>query len=575
MSDHSPILSADRQLIVETAELTGEDVEIAARAIDAMYVDGVQRHTVRVLIAAQLLGALGLAAGGTAGSLLATEITGSEAAAGLPLAVLVFGSGLSAVAVTRIMEHTGRRVGLAIAHLGGALGAGVVVVAAVLRSWPLLLVGCGLLGSGTAAVTLARYAAADLSGRSGRSISAVVGAASVGAIAGPNLLGTAGSFARAGGLPEPAGLFLLAAPAFASAALVLLVFLRPDPLSLARVVSAGPAQTGGGVRILLADSDIRFALLVLGITNLAMVGVMAVTPVHLHVHRMALDMVGLLISAHIGAMFLPSPVTGWLSDRFGGHAVAALGAMLLLAAGALAAAAGSDSTGVIAALLLLGAGWNAGLIGGSTLLRRAQVDPALRTRAEGFGELGMGAAAGFGGTGAGPLLAAGGFALVGLVAAAPCLLLLLAVVAAGRRRGRIDRSASTVMPVLAVYPTARTDRRRHPFCPTGGSHDHDAHHRPGRGPRRGMVRRRTWCRRAGPDHTARRSPHRTRAVVRALPSDGRRRVPGARCGFTQDQRLHIRRVLPRHDGCRRGVGPCARARRQGSPATSRLVHRRA
>ena len=74
--------------------------------------------------------------------------------------------------------------------------------------------------------------------------------------------------------------------------------------------------------------------------------------------------------------------------------MAALGAALLLGAGGVAAAAGSNLMGLVGvALLLLGAGWNAALIGGSTLLTEANVDPALRTRAEGLGELGMGAAA--------------------------------------------------------------------------------------------------------------------------------------------------------------------------------------
>ena len=121
----------------------------------------------RVLVVAQLLGACGLAAGGTAGALLAEQLTGSPATAGLPLAMLVLGSGLAAVAVTRVMSSHGRRVGLAAAYLAGAVGAGQVVAAAVFRSWSLLLAGCGLLGGGNAAVMLARYAAADLASRRG------------------------------------------------------------------------------------------------------------------------------------------------------------------------------------------------------------------------------------------------------------------------------------------------------------------------------------------------------------------------------------------------------------------------
>jgi hypothetical protein len=82
-------------------------------------------------------------------------------------------------------------------------------------------------------------------------------------------------------------------------------------------------------------------------------------------------------------------------------------------------------------------GWNAGLIGGSALLRDAPVDPSLRTRAEGLGELGMGATAAVGSGGAGLLLSASGFALLGLVAAVPCLLILAIVASSQRRAGDV------------------------------------------------------------------------------------------------------------------------------------------
>jgi MFS family permease len=417
-----------------------------------------QRRTMRVLVVAQLLGALGLAAGGTAGALLAEHLTGSAAAAGLPLSMLVLGSGVGAVAVAWVMRRSGRRAGLAAAYVAGTVGATLVVAAAGWRSWPLLLAGSLLLGGGNAAVMLARYAAADLASHRGRSISIVVTAASVGAVAGPNLLGPAGALAEAVGLPSPTGLFLLAIPAFLGAALVLLVFLRPDPLEVARASALSderPAAAGGGgeLAVLLGDRHIRLALLVLAIANLAMVGVMAVTPVHLHDHGAGMGTIGLIVGVHIAAMYLPSPVTGWLADAVGARVVAGMGALLLLAAGTVAAAAGAGRVGIVGALLLLGVGWNAGLIGGSALLRDAPVSPSLRTRAEGLGELGMGAAAAAGGSGAGLLLAGGGFGLLGLVAASPCLLL-LAVIATGGRRGSIapTRSGNITQPTVKAIP---------------------------------------------------------------------------------------------------------------------------
>ena len=411
-----------------------------------------QRRTMRVLVVAQLLGALGLAAGGTAGALLAEHLTGSAAAAGLPLSLLVLGSGVGAVAVARVMRDHGRRAGLAAAYLAGAVGAALTVAAAGWGSWPLLLAGSLLLGGGNAAVMLARYAAADLSSHRARSISTVVTAASVGAVAGPNLLGPAGPLAQGVGLPGPTGLYLLAIPAFLGAALVLLAFLRPDPLQVARATALLPEQpTAGGRRelaVLLGDRHIRLALLVLAIANLAMVGVMAVAPVHLHHHGAGMGTIGLIVGSHIAAMYLPSPLTGWLADTVGARMVAALGALLLLGAGTVAALAGSSRVGVVVALLLLGVGWNAGLIGGSALLRDAPVSPSLRTRAEGLGELGMGAAAAAGGSGAGLLLAGGGFGLLGLVAAAPCLLLLVAVAAGGRQEPDATPAAPSLEPPM-------------------------------------------------------------------------------------------------------------------------------
>jgi Major Facilitator Superfamily len=349
----------------------------------------------RVLVVAQLLGALGLAAGGTAGALLAEHLTGNPATAGLPLSLLVLGSGVGAVAVARIMRDHGRRAGLAVAYPAGTVGAALVVAAAAWGSWPLLLAGSLLLGGGNAAVVLARYAAADLASRRGRAISIVVTAASVGAIAGPNLLGPAGVLARAVALPAPTGLFLLAVPAFLGAALVLVALLRPDPLQVASS-QAPPAEEP-------AAADGRGELAAL------------------------------------------------LGDR---HVSLAL---LLLAAGAVAAVAGAGRSGIIGALLLLGVGWNAGLIGGSALLRDAHVSPSLRTRAEGLGGLGMGAAAAAGGSGAGLLLATGGgFGLLGLVVAAPCLLLLAAVATTHKRHpdniagARSDHDNATYLSVKAM-----------------------------------------------------------------------------------------------------------------------------
>jgi MFS family permease len=409
------------------------------------------RASARALLLAQVLGALGLAAGGTAGGLLAVHVTGDPGTAGLPLAVLVLGSGLAALAVAHLTVRAGRRVALGFAHLGGALGAALVLVAAATRNWPLLLGGCGLLGGGNAALMLARYAAADLADlddRRGRAMGRLVAAAGVGAVAGPNLLGPTAVVAQRLTLPEAAGLFLLAVPAFGTAALILLVSAPPERSSHRAARRRHPPFE------VFHDPQIRLGLFALALTNLTMVAFMAVAPVHLYGHQLSLSAVGTIVGAHVAAMYLPSPCTGRLADAIGGRAVAALAAALLLAAGALTALAGRHPAAVAVALLLLGAGWNAGLMGGSALLRASAAEPSVRTRAEGVGELGMGVAAAAGAAASGPLLA-GGIELLGPVAAGPAVIVLV---------------------MLLVHYLYRRNHAPH-------------HHRPPRGPGSGGGRR--------------------------------------------------------------------------------------
>jgi len=491
----------------------------------------------RTLILAQVLAAVGLAAGGTAGALLAGDLTGDTAAAGVPLALLVLGSGVGAVAITRIMDRAGRRIGLAVAHLLGAAGAALAVAAAALSSAPLLFAGSVLLGFGNAAVMLARYAAADLAELRGHAISVVMTAASVGAVAGPNLLGPTGSLASGLGLPQAAGLYLIAIPAFGGAAVVIGVFLRPDPLLTARAAAA----TGGPP--LGFDPTMRLALLLLATANLTMVAIMAVAPVHMRDDGAGLAMVGLIVSAHIGAMYLPSPVTGALADRFGGRRVGAAGAAVLAAAGLLALATRSSIAGTAIVLLLLGVGWNAGLIAGSALLREAPVHPARQTQAEGLGELGMGAAAALGGTGGGMLLGASGFTTLCFAAAVPPLLLL----------------------------TYLLPRRLKSTLPKGVPHDHPAPCRPRRRPRGGVVPKRPRRRGTHPNRAARRAADVGGAVVRRCARDDRRRVPGHGRRLTADPRRHVPRPAPAHRRHRRGVAARARCRGQGVPPAGRHV----
>ena len=108
-------------------------------------------------------------------------------------------------------------------------------------------------------------------------------------------------------------------------------------------------------------------------------------------------------------MFIPSPVTGVLADRFGRIPVIAGGGVALIAAGAMAAVSPGDEVVLMAAaLVMLGLGWNFGLVGGSALLTDA-VPQEQRAQTQGAADLVMGLTGVSGNLVAGPLFHAGAF----------------------------------------------------------------------------------------------------------------------------------------------------------------------
>jgi len=402
---------------------------------DQVNVSAVQHRTLRVLVAAQVFGGTGFFIGIAVSAILARDLGGSTALAGLPPAAGVAASAVAAPLLSRLMGRVGRRPGLSLGFALGAVGALVVLLAGLLRNYWLMLAGMTLFGVGNTASLLARYAAVDLSptARRGRALGAVLLATAVGAIAGPNLAAPAGTLLAPFDALPTVGAFALSAVVSGVAALVILVWLRPDPLLLARRLGAG-----GGVDSAASDEPApgssasfrqerpspawgrRPALLaVLAMTTAAvvMVAVMTMTPVHMSDHGLSLSAVGVVISAHVAGMFLPSPLSGWLSDRVGPRPVIAAGGLVLAAAGVLGAVAGADSLSFAAGLVLLGLGWNLALVGGSSLITGA-VPELERPRLQGNADLAMGLGGATASLSAGPVLATAGFGWLGFVGAA-------------------------------------------------------------------------------------------------------------------------------------------------------------
>lgn len=401
--------------------------EVASPAVAGGDIAALQRRTLRVVVVSQIFGGAGLAAGVTVGGLLAKQMLGGDGAAGLPSALFTLGSALTAFLVGRVTQRAGRRVGLCMGFGAGALGAVGVVVAAVSDSVPLLLVSLFVYGAGTATNLQARYAGTDLATASRRAtaVSVALVATTLGAVAGPNLVEPLGSFAHSIGVPALAGPFILAAVAYSVAGTVMFTMLRPDPYLVALgLADRDRSAAGGSVEVPPVGTGAFVGAAVMVVTQMAMVAIMTMTPVHMREHGHGLGDVGLVIGFHIGAMYLPSLVTGVLVDRVGRAPMVVAAAVILLMAGIAAAAAPVDSIPLlILALVLLGLGWNMGLISGTALV----VDSTTlddRARVQGLIDVGVALAGAGGGAASGLVKASTSYATLSLVGGSLSLVLI-------------------------------------------------------------------------------------------------------------------------------------------------------
>jgi MFS family permease len=401
-------------------------------------VDHLYRRTLRVLLVSQILAGAGLAAGVTVGALLAQAMIGSTGLSGLPVAAVTLGSAGAAIGVGRISQRAGRRPGLALGYSVGAIGGAGVVLAAAIDSVPLLFAALLLYGSGTATNLQARYAGADLApaDRRGRAVSTVLVATTLGAVIGPNLVEPTGSLARALGIRELAGPFMLATVAYGLAAIAVHLLLRPDPLLSARATApalAAGAPTGAATTGPTPVATVRLAATAMVLTQLVMVAVMTMTPVHMRDEGHSVGQAGFVISIHVAAMFLPSPLTGQLVDRLGRRPVLAAAGVTLLVAGLLAALAPPESMGLLTlALALLGLGWNLGLVGGTALITDA-VPLGDRATLQGNVDLAVALSGATGGVASGLVVASASYAALSLSGGALALILIPALVVERRQ----------------------------------------------------------------------------------------------------------------------------------------------
>lgn len=390
-----------------------------------------QRRIVTVLMISQVLGGLGVGASLTVGTGLIIAVSGNDAISGLAATMGTLGAAAAGIPLARLAMRAGRRYALATGNVISVFGALITIVGGFTSLLAFVLIGIAVMGTGQAVQLQSRFAATDLSTpkHRGRDLSLVVWSITIGAVAGPNLIAPGEILGLALGMPVLTGAFLITGAAQLVAALVVIVFLRPDPLLTAQRLRRNaeaqapePAALTAEQASAAADTAARnvvqqrAAIAVIAIAQAVMVAIMAMTPAHLSHHGYSISVIGFTISLHIAGMFALAPVFGVLADRFGTRAIVIFGIAQLLAATAFTGFGGENAVMIQIGLVLLGTGWSAVTVAASALLT-SSTPPALRTKRQGQSDALMNLAGASAGALAGLMFALGGFPALSTVSA--------------------------------------------------------------------------------------------------------------------------------------------------------------
>ncbi|MCE5333081.1 MAG: MFS transporter [Desulfobacteraceae bacterium] len=403
--------------------------------------DRIAKKLTLFLFLSQSLSSAGFIAAFTVNSIIAVDLTGNAAMAGVPGAFFFFGLGLGAIIWGTGMELIGRRKSLSLGQVIGVIGSAICLAAVFERCFPLFLAGLVLAGIARSAVDLGRFSAAEvhLPDKRGRAISKVVLGSTVGAIFGPLLVGPSGKAASFAGLPELAGPFGLGCVVLLIASIMIFSGLRPEPRDVARELArlhpeAIPVKETRPIGRILRQPGVIAAMLTMIFAQMVMMVPMSITAVHMKANQHPLSAISFVISAHTLGMYAFSILSGNLTDRCGRSMTIILGSVIMIVSCIIAAPA-TTLLPLTIALFLLGLGWNLAYVAGSTLLSD-QLSPPERAKTQGVNDFLLNVSSALSQVGSGMVFALGGYDIMAWTAGA---LATVPLIVAVRRRILLGR----------------------------------------------------------------------------------------------------------------------------------------
>ena len=343
----------------------------------------------------------------------ASRLTGREGAAGLLWGLYFLAAAAGAALIGRWMDRVGRRPGLILSYV--LVGAAAAAAALSIRagSFAGLMASTIPFGVALGGANLGRGAVADMypAERRGRAVGILLAAGTIGAVGSPLLAAAIEGAAGEGSL-----LPWIVPIAGAFGAFVCVLAVRPDPRDLAVRDAVTDGEGGRNWRELLRVPTFRTAVLAGAVGQMAMVGVMGVTPTALdHAHHGGTT-ISLVISSHIAGMFAFAPLIGRWMDRAGRRAAILAGCVTSIA-GALLAATEANAVVIGIGLVAIGLGWSATFLGATAVISDITA-PNERAGALGFTDLLISLTSAVAGLAGGIVLESAGYGPLGVGLAA-------------------------------------------------------------------------------------------------------------------------------------------------------------
>jgi MFS family permease len=389
------------------------------------------RKILTTLLVAQGLGSAAITSAATIATIVGAELSGGASLAGLPASLFQLGTAFGSIFWSLRSDKLGWRWSLSLAVFVGALGALGAVFGVLTHNFGFLLFSLFIAASAQAAFNLGRFTAAEVSQpeKRGRAVALVVLGGTVGSVVGPQLITLSSDLAKNAGLSEWVGPYTVTAILFVLTAIVLAIFLRPEPKRLAETVTNSlPLSTTAprSLSVLFQQPQVLAAIGSMVIAHGVMVMLMQITSLHMRTDHHPMGHISIVFSSHTFGMFAFSIFSGQLVDRWGKKPMLILGSIILLAA-CLSAPLSPNVLPIAVALFLLGLGWNFCYVAGSAMLSGALTQQE-KAKTQGLNDLLIGLTAATGSYVGGPLFAHYGYTVIGLIGAAFAIALMMLVI---------------------------------------------------------------------------------------------------------------------------------------------------